>query len=109
MYLQKFPEVFSVKEISKRRDDKAMRLEEVFPDLAKTDYYAAVQKVECILNFVKDLPSSKLEFEEIGMDTLNAKTIEKLRVHTEYIQKAYEPINLQADVKGDNIHISQAF
>ena len=54
---------------------------------------------------------SKLEFEEIGLDALDTKTIKSLRTHSEYMKRSYQPINLQSDQKKgvDSVHISQVF
>ena len=65
-----------------------------------------------LLKWINAQESSKLEFVEIGLDTLDPSIIEKLKQHKEHIRCNYQPVSLSDDKcmkQQEIIHMSQAY
>lgn len=87
-------------------------LMDMFPALATKNYAAAVEKMEELLKWLGSQQTSKLEFVEVGFDSLDPTIIDKLVRHVDHMKRSFQPLNLKEvskNKKQQELHMSQAY
>lgn len=70
------------------------KLNDLYPGLSKDGKEEAIAKLKVLLQYLEGLPISKLPYVEMGFDALDARLVQRLQQHQDYIQQNYSTIEL---------------
>lgn len=105
-YFKKYKEAFDCIEKCMKKNVAVHTLKDIYPGM-ETD--EALTKLKGMLNWIENLPLSKLPYVEMGFDTLNPETISGLNNHREYIQKNFDNIQIKCKSGGEFLQAQELF
>lgn len=85
-------------------------LYDLFPSLASKDYQAAIAELQKLQAWLQGLAMSRLEYVDMGFDTLKRSTVTKIANQAQHMTENYQPIHLPPkSKKGDLVPINQVY
>jgi hypothetical protein len=94
-YNEKFPEAIDAIESCSKSNKGMHSLFDLYPDLQKKEKQVAIDRLKLILEWIENLPLSKLPYVEMGFDALDSSLVQKLQEHNEHIKNNYKNIDLK--------------
>lgn len=69
-------------------------LQELYPDIPKSEKDKAIVKLKLMLRWIENLPLSNFPYVEMGFDALDINLVTKLQEHHEHVKTYYKPVEL---------------
>lgn len=107
-YQNQFPEAIDAIDKCSRSNKSMHSLYDLFPDMQKSEKLEAIKRLKQMLEWIENLPISKLAYVEMGFDALDTSLVKKLEAHNKHIKENYATIDLKVQ-KNEILQISNIY